>query len=305
MRTGNDRNQNPGTKKVELNPMGEEDILMSDIIGQEHSKKEAIKFMKMIENRELVNFYGLTIPNMAFFGPPGTGKTLMAQAMAHQCLDRLEDTLFISLNLQSFATCFINETSNNFDNYMKNIEKEIESDSPFRNFVIFMDEYDSIGRQRGMDMHGEDDKLVNAINSYMDGERRIENVSYIVASNFEDMIDNAQKSRFGIHCKFDLFETAEDKSELFRSHVKRIKRKNKNNLFYKIDYNSIGNKLKGKISGREVRDILNRTMENKLYDMIESSKTIEDDIKITTKDFYNTIEMYLGERKEKRSIGFK
>lgn len=294
---------NPGKKEVELNPMGARKIYLDDVVGQEQAKKQARKFLRMIENRDLVNYYGLEIPNMAFFGPPGTGKTMMTQAMAHRCLNRLEDTLFVSLNLQGFATCFINETSNNFDSYMNNIKEEMMSDSPFKHFVIFMDEYDSIGRTRGMDMHGEDDKLTNAINAYMDGERKVDGVNYIVASNFPDLIDAAQRNRFGIHAKFELFKNYEDKAKLFKIHERMVRRKSEHNFFDNIDYMSLSKKLKGEISGREIRDLTNRAVQNKLFDMIGSKNTIEENLNITYSDFEKTIDEYLTERQSKRGIG--
>lgn len=295
---------NPGQKDLELNIMGSREIYFSDIVGQEGPKKEAEKFMTMLENRELVNYYGLEIPNMAFFGPPGTGKTLLAQAMAHKCINNLEDTLFVSLNLQSFATCFINETSNNFDNYMKLVKSEIESPEPFNYFVVFVDEYDSIGRTRGIDIHGEDDKLVNTINAYIDGERKIEGVNYLIVSNFPELIDQSQKNRFGIHGKFELFKNEQDKIDLFRVHERRASRRAEKNVFEEIDYSGLVKKLKGEISGREIRDINYRTIENKLFSMINSGKTIEDNLLVNQEDFEQTIKEYITERRESEKVGF-
>ena len=302
-------------KKEEFEPKfkvmgrGKERLSLDYIVGQETAKYEAKKFIKLLKNRNLCKMYGLRFPNLLFYGSAGTGKTFLAEVMAFESR-HIEDTIFLSLNLQDFASSFINRTANNFVKTIEYIAKGLKQrEIPKDYAVVFIDEFDSIGRQRGADMtSSENDKLVNAVNTHLDGDRGIPEISYIAATNFYDLIDFSQKSRFSTHIKFEDFKYFNEIEELIKVHCDRAQRKTspdmKIELFESIDYLNIAKRIEGNVSGREVRDIVDRAIAKKVYEIAESDKIFYDNMGINNDYFDNVVSDYNIERKVKGGIGF-
>lgn len=282
-------------------------VFLDDIVGQKNAKEEARKFLLLLRQRSLAKMYGVDIPNILFYGEAGTGKTLTVQAMACEA-ENIYDTEFVSINLQDLGTCWVNETANNFKRAMETIENIVSTpQAQIKYFVVFLDEFDSVGGQRGRSSTGEDDKLVNAINSYIDGDRKFYGVSFIAATNFYDIIDPSQKSRFPVHIKYHTFTKKNEIAELLRVHINRAKRKSDQQLFSKIFYSKLAEKLKGHISGRDIKGIVDRAIQHRLDQVIRSNKynvLKQHDYLISMADFNYVINKYNLERKAKPGIGY-
>ena len=283
-----------------------EELTLDDFIGQEAARKEAQRFILSLQNRDLCDLYGYNFPNLLFHGDIGVGKTYLAHIMASECR-KIKDTLFISLNFQDFSSHYINRTSGNFAKTMDFIKARLKDPEFAEKYaVIFMDEYDSIGRQRGTGSEkGEDDKLVNAVNIYIDGDRKIPEISFIAATNFYDLLDRAQQSRFSIHVKFETFKKKSEMMALIKVHCKRANRKTKLDveLFKRLNYGSIADLIEGEISGRASKDIVDRVVGAKLNDLMTNKKSIKD-YSINMGYFRRIIRQYNEERKSKEGVGF-
>lgn len=287
--------------------LGTEIIKYTDIVGQEKVIDESKKFNALLKQKELCKCFGTNLPHLLLHGTVGTGKTLLVQVMAHE--NKADEALlYVSVNLQDFSSKYINTTANQLTATLDHLIETIKSTAnPHRHCVIFIDEFDSVGRQRGIESHREDDKVVNALNTYMDGDRKCEDLTFIVATNYYRLIDEAQRSRFGIHLKFEPFKTEKDKEDLFKVHLERASRKMvpeyKKVVLAKIECDVLAKKLEGPITGRHIRDIVNRVINNKVYEVAQSNEFIVSP-EILVEDFFPVIEMYSKERKGKKLMGF-
>jgi len=314
----NKENKPERDKKISIPIMGNEPIYLDDIVGQESAKEELCKVKMMLQAPTMCYVYGITIPNILLHGEPGTGKTLSVKALAHELQITSPFIQFYSINLQDIGTCYINETANYFAQTIKAIESNIlNKETPLKYGVVFFDEFDSMAKSRSGKVHksSEDDKLVNAINTYLDGDRKSNCITYVAATNYYDNVDNAIKSRFGKHIEYKMFTNEDEIAELFKIHIERANRKarfdGEFNIFKPIQYSLLAKYLRGeKINGRDISHIVDRAVEHKLFCLLDPEKIdlIESDfekLKIEHSDFKYVIEKYLDEHKSKEKvIGF-
>ena len=287
--------------------LGDVDLRYEDVVGQKNVVEESKKYNTLLKNKELCTLFGTTFPNLLLHGEVGTGKTLLVQVMARENKDE-QKLLYASVNLQDFSSKYINTSANQLSLTLEHLVKMMESSEvPSTHCVVFIDEFDSIGRKRGMENHREDDKVVNTLNTHMDGDRYKDCLSFIAATNHYNLIDLAQKSRFGIHLMFEAFKTNEDKENLFKVHLARSSRKMapeiRGEVLKNVDCKSLAQRLKGPINGRNIRDIVNRVINNKIYE-IAQDMTLSLTPEIPTENFYKVIDTYDNERKREKKIGY-
>ena len=176
-------------KPSEASPKG-----FNDVAGMDKLKKDLTNgIILYINNPEQAQLdyeeYGKTIPKaLLLYGPPGCGKTYITQALASE----INSPLYY-LNISKTGSHYINMTSKNiktaFDEAIKISEK---TQKPF---LVFMDEFDSLGFERNSGMEEEDLKQVATMLQSMDSARN-SNVIIIAATNKYNLIDPAIRRRF-------------------------------------------------------------------------------------------------------------
>lgn len=141
---------------------------------------EIVSYLK--NNTNYVNV-GAKIPKgILLEGPPGTGKTLLAKALANEA-----EATFISITGSEFVELFVGLGAAR----VRQLFKEARKNSPT---IIFIDEIDAIGRQRGTGLNmGNDEReqTLNQLLSEMDGFQNLENVLVLAATNRRDVLDSA------------------------------------------------------------------------------------------------------------------
>lgn len=158
-------------------------ISLSSWAGSPEIFQECTEIVTYLNNRTLYELAGAEIPRgILLEGPPGTGKTLIAKAIASEC-----DANFISVAASEFVELFVGMGASK----VRNLFKQARESSPC---IIFIDEIDAVGKQRGTGVNvGNDEReqTLNQILAEMDGFAQNENVLVIAATNRRDVLDNA------------------------------------------------------------------------------------------------------------------
>lgn len=136
-----------------------------------------------IEHPEKFHKFGMTpSKGVLFYGPPGCGKTLLAKAVANEC-----SANFISIKGPELLTMYFGESESN----VRDIFSKARAAAPC---VLFFDELDSIGSQRGGsqgDAGGAGDRVMNQLLTEMDGVGQKKNLFFIGATNRPEILDEA------------------------------------------------------------------------------------------------------------------
>lgn len=162
-----------------------------NIVINDKTKNQLEFLVKEHTAREILEKYQLPISNkILFYGPPGCGKTLASYVLAGE----LKKLMFV-INLGAIVSSKLGETSKNLAKIFRQASVE---DS-----IIFIDEFDSLGKIRNYDQdHGEMKRIVNTILQLFDYLPQSSIV--IAATNQIDMIDDALLRRFDLKVKLDL-----------------------------------------------------------------------------------------------------
>lgn len=167
------------------------DYKLSDLICPDDTKKDLIYFLKEQHSIDMLNSLDLPAANrVLLYGPPGCGKTLASYVIAGE----MKRMMYV-VNLGAIVSSKLGETSKNLSKLFKRASEE---DS-----IIFMDEFDSLGKVRDYDQnHGEMKRVVNTILQLFDflPKRTV----VIAATNQINMIDEALIRRFDLSLKLDL-----------------------------------------------------------------------------------------------------
>ena len=158
-------------------------ISLSSWAGSPEIFQECTEIVTYLNNRTLYESAGAQIPRgILLEGPPGTGKTLLAKAIASEC-----DANFISVAASEFVELFVGMGASK----VRNLFKQARDKSPS---IIFIDEIDAVGKQRGTGINAGNDEreqTLNQILAEMDGFSQNDNVIVIAATNRRDVLDNA------------------------------------------------------------------------------------------------------------------
>ena len=169
--------------KAKLYDKDQATTTFDDVAGAEGAKEELEEIITFLKQPEKFERLGGKVPKgVLLVGPPGTGKTLLARAVAGEA-----DAPFFSVSGSDFMEMFVGVGASR----VRDMFEEAKKNSPA---IIFIDELDSIGRQRGAGLgggHDEREQTLNQLLSELDGFEKNDNIVVIAATNRPDILDPA------------------------------------------------------------------------------------------------------------------
>ena len=184
-------NQNGGNKTMSfgkskarmLNPQDKAKITFNDVAGVDEEKEELEEIVEFLKNPRKFTEMGARIPKgVLLVGPPGTGKTLLAKAVAGEA-----GVPFFIISGSDFVEMFVGVGASR----VRDLFEEAKRKAPC---IIFIDEIDAVGRQRGAGLgggHDEREQTLNQLLVEMDGFAENEGVIVLAATNRPDVLDKA------------------------------------------------------------------------------------------------------------------
>ncbi|MGX6429453.1 ATP-dependent zinc metalloprotease FtsH [Levilactobacillus yonginensis] len=180
---GNGRVMNFGKSKAKPADSKENNVRFADVAGEEEEKQELVEVVEFLKNPRKFVSLGARIPSGVLLeGPPGTGKTLLAKAVAGEAA-----VPFFSISGSDFVEMFVGVGASRVRDLFEQAKKAAPS-------IIFIDEIDAVGRQRGAGMgggHDEREQTLNQLLVEMDGFTGSEGVIVMAATNRSDVLDPA------------------------------------------------------------------------------------------------------------------
>lgn len=194
---------------------GSPKVTFDDVAGLKGVKLDLKEIVEFLRTPEKFQRLGARVPKgVLLCGPPGTGKTLLAKAVAGEA-----GVPFFSINGSEFIQLFVGVGASRVRDMFKTAKKSAPA-------ILFIDEIDAIGRQRGAGVgggHDEREQTLNQILSEMDGFSDSETVIVIAATNRPDVLDPAllRPGRFDRHVTVDR-PSIEGRRQLFDVHAREI-----------------------------------------------------------------------------------
>jgi cell division protease FtsH len=172
-----------GRSRARLFPANKPTVTFEDVAGVEEAKQELHEVVDFLKDREKFQSLGARIPKgVLLVGPPGTGKTLMARAVAGEA-----GVPFFSISGSEFVEMFVGVGASR----VRDLFDQAKRNAPC---IIFIDEIDAVGRQRGAGLggsHDEREQTLNQILVEMDGFDTNTTVIVLAATNRPDILDPA------------------------------------------------------------------------------------------------------------------
>ena len=179
---GTDKTMGFGKAKVKKED-GRKKTTFADVAGADEEKEEMAEIVDFLKDPKKYNELGAKIPKgVLLVGPPGTGKTLLARAVAGEA-----GVPFFSISGSDFVEMFVGVGASRVRDLFGEAKKEAPS-------IIFIDEIDAVGRQRGAGLgggHDEREQTLNQMLVEMDGFGANEGVIVMAATNRPDILDKA------------------------------------------------------------------------------------------------------------------
>ena len=159
-------------------------ITFADVAGVEEAKQELAEVVEFLKYPEKFNALGARIPRgVLLVGPPGTGKTMLSRAVAGEA-----GVPFFSISGSEFVEMFVGVGASR----VRDLFDQAKRNAPC---IIFVDEIDAVGRQRGAGLGGSHDEREQTLNQIpgveMDGFDSQTNIIVIAATNRPDVLDPA------------------------------------------------------------------------------------------------------------------
>lgn len=180
---GGDKQMNFGRAKVKQMSDEKRKTTFADVAGADEEKEELREIVEFLKNPAKYNSLGARIPKgVLLVGPPGTGKTLLARAVAGEA-----GVPFFSISGSDFVEMFVGVGASR----VRDLFDKAKRNHPC---IIFIDEIDAVGRQRGAGLgggHDEREQTLNQLLVEMDGFGANEGVIMIAATNRPDILDPA------------------------------------------------------------------------------------------------------------------
>lgn len=188
-------------------------ITFKDVAGAEEAKQELEEVVEFLKHPQKYNDLGAKIPKgVLLYGPPGTGKTLLAKAVAGEA-----GVPFFSISGSDFVEMFVGVGASR----VRDLFDQAKKSTPC---IVFIDEIDAVGRQRGAGLgggHDEREQTLNQLLVEMDGFSANEGIIMIAATNRPDILDPAllRPGRFDRQIVVDRPDI-KGRTEILKVHVK-------------------------------------------------------------------------------------
>ncbi|MCA9202069.1 MAG: AAA family ATPase, partial [Planctomycetales bacterium] len=218
-------------------------ITFKDVAGLEGVKADLIEIVDYLKSPAKFQRLGGRVPKGVLLnGPPGTGKTLLARAVAGEA-----GVPFYSVSGSEFIQMFVGVGASR----VRDLFRTAKEKSPA---IIFVDEIDAVGRQRGAGLgggHDEREQTLNQILSEMDGFSQTDSVIVMAATNRPDVLDPAllRPGRFDRHVTVGR-PTQKGRFEIFKVHVRDVP------LADNVDLERMASSTVG-LTGADIRNIVN------------------------------------------------
>src|ERR1051326_2512910 len=204
-----------GKSRAKLLTRDRDTITFADVAGCDEAKEEVSEVVEFLKDPKKFTKMGGRIPRgILLVGPPGTGKTLLAKAVAGAA-----DVPFFSISGSDFVEMFVGVGASR----VRDMFEQGRKSAPC---LIFIDEIDAVGRQRGAGLGGGNDEREQTLNSLlveMDGFDTQEGVIIIAATNRPDVLDPAllRPGRFDRQITVNLPDV-KGREEILRVHTRRV-----------------------------------------------------------------------------------
>ncbi|MFP3324765.1 ATP-dependent zinc metalloprotease FtsH [Planococcus sp. SIMBA_160] len=240
---GGGRVMNFGKSKAKLYDDQKQKVRFDDVAGADEEKQELVEVVDFLKDPKRFGEIGARIPKgILLVGPPGTGKTLLARAVAGEA-----GVPFFSISGSDFVEMFVGVGASRVRDLFENAKKNAPC-------IIFIDEIDAVGRQRGAGLgggHDEREQTLNQLLVEMDGFGANEGIIIIAATNRPDILDPALL-RPG---RFDRQITVGRPDVKGREEVLKVHARNKP-LDDTVDMKAIAQRTPG-FSGADLENLLN------------------------------------------------
>ncbi|MBD1224688.1 ATP-dependent zinc metalloprotease FtsH [Virgibacillus halodenitrificans] len=240
---GGGRVMNFGKSKAKMYSEDKKKVRFKDVAGADEEKQELVEVVEFLKDPRKFSAVGARIPKgVLLVGPPGTGKTLLARAVAGEA-----GTPFFSISGSDFVEMFVGVGASRVRDLFENAKKNAPC-------IIFIDEIDAVGRQRGAGLgggHDEREQTLNQLLVEMDGFGVNEGIIIIAATNRADILDPALL-RPG---RFDRQITVDRPDVKGRQEVLQVHARNKP-LDSTVDLKIIAMRTPG-FSGADLENLLN------------------------------------------------
>ncbi len=232
-----------GKSRAKLLTRDRDKVTFADVAGCDEAKEEVGEVVEFLKEPKKFTKMGGKIPKgILMVGPPGTGKTLLAKAVAGEA-----DVPFFSISGSDFVEMFVGVGASR----VRDMFEQGRKSAPC---LIFIDEIDAVGRQRGAGLGGGNDEREQTLNSLlveMDGFDTNDGVIIIAATNRPDVLDNAllRPGRFDRQVYVDLPDIV-GREQILRVHARKI------SLSDEVDLSVVARGTPG-LSGAELANLLN------------------------------------------------
>ena len=238
----NNKSMDFGRSKARLST-DQNKVTFNDVAGLKEEKEEVREWIDVLKNPKRFQKLGARIPKgVLLVGPPGTGKTLLAKAVAGEA-----NVPFYFISGSDFVELFVGVGASR----VRDMFKQAKANAPC---LIFIDEIDAVGRQRGTGLgggHDEREQTLNQLLTEMDGFGANEGIIVIAATNRADVLDPAllRPGRFDRQVTVGLPDVRE------REDILTVHAKNKI-LAPSVQLNAIAKRTPG-FSGADLENLLN------------------------------------------------
>ena len=210
---GGGRGMNFGKSRARRYDEDKVKVTFKDVAGADEAKQELEEVVEFLKHPQKYNELGAKIPKgVLLYGPPGTGKTLLAKAVAGEA-----GVPFFSISGSDFVEMFVGVGASR----VRDLFEQAKKSAPC---IVFIDEIDAVGRQRGAGLgggHDEREQTLNQLLVEMDGFGANEGIIMIAATNRPDILDPAllRPGRFDRQIVVDRPDI-KGRQEILKVHVK-------------------------------------------------------------------------------------
>lgn len=240
---GGNRVMQFGKSKARLQTGEKSKVTFADVAGVDEVREELEEVVEFLKHPRKFAEIGAKIPKgVLLFGPPGTGKTLLARAVAGEA-----GVPFFSISGSDFVEMFVGVGASRVRDLFENAKKNAPC-------IVFIDEIDAVGRQRGAGLgggHDEREQTLNQLLVEMDGFETNEGIIIIAATNRPDILDPAllRPGRFDRQITVDVPDV-KGREEILKVHVKNRP------LADDVDLNVLARRTPG-FTGADLQNLVN------------------------------------------------